>query len=69
MSKRTLEERQFARGYGAALKHVQGLKHQHWPAEALPSIGKLMAQIQNCLAPKKKISAVYELMCADRNNQ
>lgn len=66
MAKRTPEERAFARGYGAALKHVKGFQHQYWPDEAKPSIDKLMAQIQNCLEPKKHIAEVYRLMCVDK---
>lgn len=57
-----LEKRSFARGYGAALHHILGLEHQHWPAEGKPSVDKLMAQIRNCFAQKRQIAAVGYLI-------
>lgn len=62
--KRTLEQHAFARGYGAALHHILGLEHQHWPAEGKPSIEKLMAQIRNCFAQKHQIAAVGNSLLA-----
>lgn len=56
--RRTQKQIAFARGYAAALHHILGLEHQHWPAEGKPSVQKLMAQVRNCFAQKHQILAV-----------
>lgn len=56
--RRTPKQIEFARGYAAALHHVLGLEHQHWPKGAKPSVQKLMAQVRNCFAQKHQILAV-----------